>query len=134
MVKKYFLLSLLFSIAITSVMAQIHIAPDSSKLEDKVMKIVFALPEVKELIDQNKSQKNKYPVVGQFRRKPGRNFKYYWVGVGIDDEHMFTTYLHFYVNPKTFAVSYFDVMHMQVIPIEKWRANKSHNKEYYNPH
>lgn len=117
---KCFLLFLLFFFTATCCTAQSM--ADSAKVEDSMMKIIFALPEVRKVIKQNAPT----PVTGIVNRKPDGGFKYYWVAVGLDSKPDFTTFFHFFVDPHTLQVSYLDTLSDSVWTLPYWRT-KSHS-------
>ena len=127
---RVFILMLLCLFTATNIRAQKKI--NRVNVEDRVMKAVLELPEVKKLAKDN--EKKTGPIMAVIKQRPRPRTPYYWVGVGFDQPEMFTTYLHFYVEPKRLKISYFDVINNKVLSLEQWRATEQYRRTNYNPH
>ncbi|MES2062668.1 MAG: hypothetical protein V4456_12155 [Bacteroidota bacterium] len=103
-----------------------------TKTEGIILDKVATLPEVRSFIKTAKASHPALMIAGQ----PDKDFKYYWVKVGINNFDMFRTNYNFYVDPKTYEIFYFDTMAdegPQVISLKLWRR-WYHTKGYNQMH
>lgn len=112
---------------------QKHIKNSKEKTEDRVMKKVSEVPEVKEFLEQE----NHHQLI--IDDEPHKGFKYYIVKMGYSGD-MFMTLERFCVNPKTLEVYYWDVMaddagfsYSAIISLEQWRKLRK-TAEWKKPH
>jgi len=96
--------------------------------EDRAMKAVEALPEMKKFFRSLKTKDTSVHIALMVSRDPDSSFKYFWVKVGVDNAYMFTTIHHFYVTPGTYEVRYLDVASDSLLTLKQWRARNAHKK------
>lgn len=89
-------------------------------MERKVLSRLNRLHEVSGFLKKYKQEKAMLLV----QRTPDSTFKYYWVSLGHISADIFRTAIHFYVNPKTFQIYYWDFMDWTgsgLVPLRQWR-------------
>jgi hypothetical protein len=99
----------------------------TSFLEDKILDTVLSLPEVKK--EANKVEQlshNKRHLSDVIYQRSEKSFNYYWVKVWEDNGDAYVTYFHFYVNPKTLEIKFYDVVNDKLVDLKIWR--KLHKK------
>jgi hypothetical protein len=102
----------------------------NNKAEKIILDKVAALPEVRSFLKTAKASKPMVMIAGE----PDKDFKYYWVKVGISNMDIFRTSYNFYVDPKTLKVFYKDTMVDEgddMLTLQQWRqlrATKGFNQ------
>lgn len=113
--------------------SQIHFAITSEKdkpvgqssNDDTLYALVGKISEVKNLIaSTNKTSPDKKVSI-MIAQRPDVKFVYYWMQVGIDDKTRFQPVYNFYINPKTYNVTFYDTAKDSVITIDKWRKTRN---------
>jgi|GEM_PF-1665068 len=106
-----------------------HVHSDQNQsIEDKLLKKVGDLYEVKQFMITAKASKPALMVA----RVPDKDFKYYWIKVGLSNFDQFRTTYDFYVEPKTLKISYLDLMiddgnnRTAIITLWQWRHFRRH--------
>jgi hypothetical protein len=92
--------------------------------EDKAMRAVEALPEVKKLINSWKDTSSHITLM--IEEYPSLSFKYFWVKVGFSDQYIFTTIYHFLVQPQTYKVFYYSIVDDTILTLAQWRNQKKY--------
>ncbi len=93
----------------------------ASSEEDKVIDMVFALPEVVEYnaILTDATESGAIVMINGMVELDGTD--YYWVKVMEDNGSNYVTNFHFYVNPDNNEIKYYDVITDQAISLAEWR-------------
>lgn len=101
-------------------------AADSNKNDSIAIAQVTALPEFNNILkwfQKNNKDTTKHigVVIGQ---EPVKNFYYYWVKVGVNDNNdEFKDLEHFYVSSKDQTVHYLDIKTDSLMSLEQWRGS-----------
>ena len=104
-------------------------------METKITNLIFDLPEVKAECRYVETHSNGKRHLGAFvNQKPTYNpkdprAKYYWIKIWEDNGLCFVTHLHFFVNPKTMNIMYFDTLTDSLIPLNIWRKQVKAGKK-----
>jgi hypothetical protein len=101
-------------------------AADSNKNDSIAIAQVTALPEFNNILKWfQKSNKDTTKQIGVIiGQEPIKDFKYYWVKVGVNDSNdEFKDLEHFYVNAKDQSVHYLDVKTDSLMSLEQWRGS-----------
>lgn len=113
--------------------SQIHSANTSEKdkpigqssNDDTLYALVGKVSEVKKLIaNTNKTSPDKKVSI-MIVQRPDDKFVYYWMQVGIDDKIRFQPVYNFYIDAKTYNVTFYDTAKDSVITIDKWRKTRN---------
>lgn len=105
-------------------------------LECKVVNLIFELPEViAECKYVETHSKGKRHLAAFVNQKPTYNpndtrAKYYWIKIWEFNGMNYVTHLHFFVNPKTMNIMYFDTLTDSLIPLNIWRKNLKAGKKH----
>jgi len=99
-------------------------AADSDKNDSVAIAQVTALPEFNNILKwfqkNNKDTATRHigVIIGQ---EPVKEFKYYWVKVGVDGPDKFEDLEHFYVNDQDETVHYLDIKTDSLMSLDQWR-------------
>ena len=122
--KKYFAILLLFSLSF-------ELSAQTQKNDDLIISKVETLPEVKAYIKKYSNYYANHPMKGNPRPaiiigdRPTKQLRFYWVKVGISDDYLFTTAMHFYVDPKTYVIKYYDPVLDSAFSLQTWRKKRA---------
>lgn len=92
--------------------------------EEKVLKLINALPEVKQENEYRKVHKNPRSLKALIQDTPTKENNYYRVSISEDLGFQLRTYEWYEVNAKTFEVRYWDVANDKTIPLSEMRRRK----------
>ncbi len=53
-------------------------------------------------------------------KEPSKEFKYYWIQVGVNGPVRFETLFNFHINSKTKEIYYYDALEDKRIPVKQW--------------
>ncbi|AYL97712.1 hypothetical protein [Mucilaginibacter celer] len=105
-----------------------QVKPDSV-LESKILRLILNLAEVKRanayVVKHSHNKRHLYDLIYERPKKKGDD---YWVKVCTDDRYMLVTNFNFFVNSKTLAIRYMDVVAGDDLPLEVLRKNKKRHK------
>ena len=93
---------------------------DSSKIDSLIYAKIESLPEVEKLVVAKRAG-NKTIFIAQ---RPDKQFKYYWVQVGITHPDRFEPIYNFYVTPDKFDILYYDTEGDTTLTLKQWREKK----------
>lgn len=98
-------------------------AADSNKNDSIAIAQVTVLPEFNNILkwfQKNNKDTTKHigVIIGQ---EPVKEFKYYWVKIGVDGSDRFEDLEHFYVNDHDQTVHYLDMKTDSLMSLEQWR-------------
>ncbi|WP_430406379.1 hypothetical protein [Fluviicola sp.] len=92
--------------------------------EDKLIDLVWQLPEVKNLSDKiERESKGKRHLVGRISSTPSDDQEYYGVSVAEDNGEALATYFEFRIYPDN-TMYYYDVVEDQELTLKEWRTRK----------
>ncbi|WP_341902179.1 hypothetical protein [Fluviicola taffensis] len=92
--------------------------------EDKLIDLVWQLPEVKSLSDKiERESKGKRHLVGRISSTPSDDQEYYGVSVAEDNGEALATYFEFRIYPDN-TMYYYDVVEDQELTLKEWRTRK----------
>jgi hypothetical protein len=96
----------------------------SDPKEDKLLNLIYNLPEVKERANYVEKQTNgeRHLNITIIQTPEEPDDKSYWLKVGEDNGTNFVTHFTFSVNPDTFEVKYYDVINDTLVSLATWRA------------
>jgi hypothetical protein len=89
--------------------------------DEKIYKIIEALPEVKNFNKRYHLKKLDKKLNIIINERPGKAFLYYWVQVGVSDKYRIQPVYNFYLNKDDFQINYYDTSTDSVITLKKWR-------------
>lgn len=89
--------------------------------EDTLYSLIGTIDEVKKLIKKTNSKSSNQKVSIIISKKPDSGFAYYWMQVGIDDATRFQPVYNFYIDPKSYAMHYYDTANDSIITLVQWR-------------
>ncbi|MFD0764082.1 hypothetical protein ACFQZI_04420 [Mucilaginibacter lutimaris] len=88
--------------------------------EQIILSKVAAMPEVKSFMKKARASQPQITI----ERTPEKDFKYYWVKVGLSNLGMYRTASNFYVDPEVYKIYYVDNMTgqgEQLLTLTQWR-------------
>jgi uncharacterized protein YceH (UPF0502 family) len=97
--------------------------PLLAKQNKKIIDLISALTEVRRA-NRMMLKHNGHPLIIQIDQEPGKNQSHYTVSVSEDlrEQDHSVTIMRFCVYPKTYAISYYDIVTEKHIPLKQWRA------------
>ncbi|MEO6521290.1 MAG: hypothetical protein ABIN91_06430 [Mucilaginibacter sp.] len=95
-----------------------------TKQEEKAMHLIATLPEVIKF-NTYVVERSGRPLVIVVDNDPTKTNPFYKVSVSEDVGERLRTRYWFYVDAKTYAISYWDVANDKIIPLKTWRKNGS---------
>ena len=98
--------------------------PGGDKDDTIAMQQVKQLPEIRELERRNAYNRDSTQhIVLAVEKRPDAKFKYYKVVAGNKGPDKFQAIFHFYVDPKTSSVFYYDAPSDSVFTLDQWRKS-----------
>ena len=93
-----------------------------SETDSIVYSKIEELPEVNKIREMKMKEGDRVSL--SIAEKPGVDFIYYWVQVGLMHPERFEPLLNFYVTPDKFEVLYFDTTNDTTMTLKQWRKNE----------
>jgi hypothetical protein len=102
----------------------------NSELEDKICKLVFEIPEVKEsdkyIQKVTKGQRQLIIWISDTPEETDNHW--YYVKASEDNGMSLVTHFNFCVNPKNLEIKYYDILNDTLISLDEWRKQLKNNK------
>lgn len=106
------------------------IASDNKK-EEKIYDLIFALPEVKKEASflEKETKGKRHLILLMYQTPEQTDGNGYWVKIGVDNGHAFSTRFNFFVSPDTFEIKYYDTLKDVIISLDAWRKESKNSNQ-----
>ncbi len=92
--------------------------------EDTLYNIVEKIIEVKNLVGKINAKSSNQKVSIIINKEADKEFLYYLLQVGVDDELRFQPLYNFYIKKESMEVSYYNTINDSIISLKEWRSKR----------